>query len=121
VNFDFRTFFAILVQFHQCSTHSFCANSLAPVKYKPKTSAQKSCVSKLMYLKAACRTLVKLTPSQHGGNNVSEQRKSPLSLSPKPNSIKSFTRERDFQTHSESSSKQLEFTGTSLNEFCFRQ
>jgi hypothetical protein len=24
-------------QFHQRSTRSFCANSLAPVKYKPKT------------------------------------------------------------------------------------
>jgi hypothetical protein len=23
-------------QFHQCSTRSFCANSIAPVKYKPK-------------------------------------------------------------------------------------
>ena len=26
----------IRCQFNQCSTHSFCANSLAPVKYKPK-------------------------------------------------------------------------------------
>ncbi len=27
----------IRCQFHQRFTHSFCANSLAPVKYKPKT------------------------------------------------------------------------------------
>jgi hypothetical protein len=27
----------IWVQFNQRSTRSFCANSLAPVKYKPKT------------------------------------------------------------------------------------
>jgi hypothetical protein len=27
----------IRCQFHQRFTHSFCTNSLAPVKYKPKT------------------------------------------------------------------------------------
>jgi hypothetical protein len=34
-------------QFHQLFTRSFCANSLAPVKYKPKTLAQKSCACNL--------------------------------------------------------------------------
>ncbi len=29
--------FEIRAQFHQCSMRSFCANSLAPVKFKPKT------------------------------------------------------------------------------------
>jgi hypothetical protein len=35
------------VQLHQRSMRSFCANSLAPVKYKPKTEAQKSCAQNL--------------------------------------------------------------------------
>jgi hypothetical protein len=30
------------VQFHHRSTLSFCTNSLAPIKYKPKTYAQKA-------------------------------------------------------------------------------
>ncbi len=34
-------------QFHQRSTLSFCANSLVPVKYKPKMQAQKSCARNL--------------------------------------------------------------------------
>jgi hypothetical protein len=34
-------------QFHQRYTRSFCANSLAPVKYKPKTQALKSCAHNL--------------------------------------------------------------------------
>jgi hypothetical protein len=42
--------------------HSFCANSLAPVKQKPKMYAQKNMCVQLGYVKAARRTLVKLTP-----------------------------------------------------------
>ncbi len=48
-------------QFHQRSMSSFCAGRLTLVKYKPKTQAQKSCARNLRTLKAARRTLVKLT------------------------------------------------------------
>jgi hypothetical protein len=50
-------------QFHQLSMRSFCINSLAPVKYKPKMLAQKKLHAQLKYTKAAGRTLVKLTPA----------------------------------------------------------
>ncbi len=37
-NETFRQYFNVSWgQFHQRSTHSFCANSFVPVKYKPKT------------------------------------------------------------------------------------
>ncbi len=55
-------YFLIRVQFHQRSTSIFCANSLAPVKYKLKMQAQKKLCAILMYVKATRRTLVKLTP-----------------------------------------------------------
>ncbi len=63
---DFKTgedyFSSTWVQFHQRSARSFWANSLAPVKYNLERKQKKLC-AKLTYIKAAGRTLVKLTPA----------------------------------------------------------
>ncbi len=39
-------------QFHQCSTSSFCTGRLTPVKYKPKTQAQKA--ARATYICKSC-------------------------------------------------------------------
>ena len=48
-------------QFHQHFMSRFCTNFLLPKIYKPKPQVQKKLLKRLLYEKAACKLLVKLT------------------------------------------------------------